>query len=40
MPPIIWLQIPFALNIMILAPVCWAIFAGQGRWQCFRTQWP
>ncbi|MFT3722534.1 MAG: hypothetical protein QM773_03020 [Hyphomonadaceae bacterium] len=26
----IWLQIPFALNIAVLAPVCLAMFAGRG----------
>ena len=27
----IWLRIPYALNIAILAPVCWAMFSGRGQ---------
>jgi hypothetical protein len=26
----LWLRIPFALNILILAPVCWAMFSNRG----------
>ncbi len=26
----LWLRIPYALNIAILLPVCWAMFSGKG----------
>jgi hypothetical protein len=26
----LWLRIPYALNIAILVPVCWAMFSGRG----------
>lgn len=33
----LWLRIPYALNILILAPVCWALFAGAGRAGVFQN---
>lgn len=32
----IWLQIPYALNIAILAPVCLAMFTGRGQAAVFQ----
>ncbi|MDP3492735.1 MAG: hypothetical protein Q8R82_06440 [Hyphomonadaceae bacterium] len=32
----LWLQIPYALNIAILVPVCFAMFAGRGQLTVFQ----
>jgi hypothetical protein len=33
----LWLQIPYALNIAILTPVCLAMFAGRGQGAVFQS---